>query len=961
MKKRNRWIIASAFLVVIILAITIVSVTRPKEETNFTYAQNLWTNENVNSPQNVQKQISLTDGVVEYDSYYEDDVVVLDYNTSASFQVNLDEAGYYNLFFELFVRGNGLNDNDYSLVINDVLVAEKVKVYTSWKNEFEPYEKDLNGNDIMPMQIKIDEYEKQYAEDFLNKKCKPLSFYFKKGLNSIVINMTTGNIFIAKGEVVSIQKTISYDEYLNKHSSTSVDLSPQYYEAEYPYSKNDNSIEYRVSKDVNVTPYETRELKLNTAVLTKSDFTQTLTYQINAPVTGYYALAVNYYNSVANKATFFRFALNGEVPFGELYHYPLFANKKFGVHRLGESFNGEPFKFYLEKGNHFFSITTDATVFAPITNGLSQISEAISNIYLQLRTLSVQEGDTAREWTPEEDFPGIVDLLTSYSNQLKTYFDLAQEYNGSNLTNQGSSYIQSAYQTLVSLLKKPHFLPNNNATLAEGSGSISQNISAASLYFTNSEVSFDKIILASVKDQSVYEEKSSWFSFWEGVKRFFISFRPTLTYTDEDALEIWVSRPTMYVDLMQDLVDSTLTKETGIKVNFVRLADEGKIILSSAAGSSPDAVFGLSNWLPYELGIRHLTYDLRKFNDYNSTIKRFSPGALIPLVADKIGLGLPETQDFYVTFYRQDLINAAGINVPNTWEEVVNLLPTLQRRGMNYYLPLSSSVASKSLMTTAPFIQQMGGDLFKYNDDYSISTAVDSPEGIEAVKLMTNLYLLYGVPLQVNNFFDSFRNGSLPLGVSTLETYLKLQYAAPELTGKWDIALAPGISDQDNFINRYYAGSATSMIMMNKAKNIDQTWEVMKWWSSEEIQTEFSNNLRKMYGSEYIYNSANLAAFMNSTLPEVHKQIILQQWQHLKEYPRVPGWYMLERELSNTWNDVVLKGENVRTSLDEAIIIINKEIRRKMIEFGYLSRSGEVLQIYEFAKIEDIKNWQALG
>lgn len=958
MKKRNKWIISSALLVVIILTIAIVNVTRPKEELGFEYAKNLYQQENINSPQNVLQSINLTNGVTINDPLYNGDVVVLDYNTSASFNVILEEAGVYNLLLNLYVRGNGLNDNNYSLVINDVLVSEKVNVYTSWQNEFEPYETDLNGNDIMPMQVKVEAYEKQFAQDFLNKLSKPLALYFESGLNTILITMTTGNIFIAGGEVVSIKQTISYEQYLNSHSSSNVDASMQIYEAEYPYTKNDNSIEHRVSKDVNVTPYQTKELKLNTIVLSKADFTQSLTYQIEAPETGYYALAVNYYNSIANKATFFRFAINGEVPFGELYHYPLFANKKFNVHRLGESFGDEPFKIYLEKGLNLFSITTDATVFSPITDGLSQISEAISSIYLQLRTLSVQEGDTSREWTPEEDFPGIVDLLTSYSLELKNYYDLAQKYNGSNLVNQGSSYIQSAYQTLLSLLKKPQYLPNNNATLAEGSGSISQNISAASLYFTNSEVSFDKVILASLHDKTIYEEKSSWFSFWEGVKRFFGSFAPTLTYTDEDALEIWVSRPTMYVDLMQDLADSTFTKNTGIKVNFVRLADEGKIILSSAAGSSPDAVLGLSNWLPYELGIRHLTYDLRKFSDYNKTIKQFSPGALIPLVADDIGLGLPETQDFYVTFYRHDLINAAGISVPNTWDEVINLLPSLQRKGMNYYVPLSSSVASKSIMTTAPFIQQMGGELFKYNDDYSISTSIDSPQGIDAVKLMTNLYLLYGVPLQVNNFFDSFRNGSLPIGVSTLETYLKLQYAAPELTGKWDIALAPGMEDENGQINRYYAGSATSMIMMNKAKDINQTWELMKWWSSAEIQTEFSNNLRKMYGSEYIYNSANLNAFMNSTLPENHKQIILAQWEHLKEYPRVPGWYMLERELSNTWNNVVLGGENVRTSLDAAIITMNKEIRRKMLEFGYLSQTGEVLKIYKFANLEDIKGWQ---
>jgi ABC-type glycerol-3-phosphate transport system substrate-binding protein len=44
------------------------------------------------------------------------------------------------------------------------------------------------------------------------------------------------------------------------------------------------------------------------------------------------------------------------------------------------------------------------------------------------------------------------------------------------------------------------------------------------------------------------------------------------------------------------MVDSTFTKSTGIKVNFERLSDEGKLILSAAAGTTPDAVVG-----PFEL------------------------------------------------------------------------------------------------------------------------------------------------------------------------------------------------------------------------------------------------------------------------------------------------------------------------------------------------------------------------
>ena len=44
---------------------------------------------------------------------------------------------------------------------------------------------------------------------------------------------------------------------------------------------------------------------------------------------------------------------------------------------------------------------------------------------------------------------------------------------------------------------------------------------------------------------------------------------------------------------------------------------------------------------------------------------------------------------------------------------------------------------------------------------------------------------------------------------------------------------------------------------------------------------------------------------------------------------------MLERGLSNVWTQVVLSGEPVRGSIDTAVIAINREITRKLNEFGY--------------------------
>ncbi|MEG2014120.1 MAG: ABC transporter substrate-binding protein, partial [Clostridia bacterium] len=219
-------------------------------------------------------------------------------------------------------------------------------------------------------------------------------------------------------------------------------------------------------------------------------------------------------------------------------------------------------------------------------------------------------------------------------------------------------------------------------------------------------------------------------------------------------------------------------------------------------------------------------------------------------------------------------------------------------------------------------------------------------------------YTLYGLPQQVSNFFDSFRNGSLPIGVSTFDTFVKLSFAAPEIAGLWNIAMTPGVlNEATGEVERWQTGSSTSVTMMNSgnASKIDASWELLKWWTSSEVQTEFMERLTMIYGNAYIWNSANLSAFANSvSFTEKQKSVILSQWKWMREVPKVPGWYMLERELSNSWNSIVINGENTRAVIEGAVTRIDKEIERKMTEFGYMS-GGKIIKPYVITTLEYVK------
>src|SRR5690606_27046612 len=122
--------------------------------------------------------------------------------------------------------------------------------------------------------------------------------------------------------------------------------------------------------------------------------------------------------------------------------------------------------------------------------------------------------------------------------------------------------------------------------------------------------------------------------------------------------------------------------------------------------------------------------------------------------------------------------------------DALPILPELQRFGMNYFSPLAGDAAFKSFQTTAPYIFQFDGELYSEN---GMTTAISEESALKAIQFMSDLNTIYSMPLQVPNFYNHFRYSTLPIGISSFNTYVQLTAAAPEIAGSWDIAPYPGV------------------------------------------------------------------------------------------------------------------------------------------------------------------------
>jgi ABC-type glycerol-3-phosphate transport system substrate-binding protein len=346
--------------------------------------------------------------------------------------------------------------------------------------------------------------------------------------------------------------------------------------------------------------------------------------------------------------------------------------------------------------------------------------------------------------------------------------------------------------------------------------------------------------------------------------------------------------------------------------------------------------------LPSYLNIRGALLDLKRFDDFNYVADRFPQGLFIPSIIEGGVYALPETINFWVMFYRTDIFDQLNLPVPDNLDEVKMILPELQRRSMNFFYPTAGMIGLKVFPGTIPFILQNGGGFF---GDTIGHTMLDSEASLEGFKILTDLFTVYDLPVELHapGFYQEFRSGAMPIGISDVGTYNLLMNTAPELDGLWQIAPFPGLVQPDGSVSRYTTGGAESGIIFSSAKRPDDAWAFMEWWTRDDVQGRYGSSLLSLYGGTYLWNTANKAAFAQLPIPSEHKAVILRQTDYMTEVPWVPGTYMVERELSNAFVAVTIDGVSVRRAMDTAVKRIDREVFRKLEEFGY-TKDGETVR-----------------
>lgn len=890
---------------------------------------------------------------------YDGMISVLKYGETAQYRIAVQTDGIYTLLIDYMSAGNSYLDYTASVEINGKYQYQELKAIDFplyWQDETPQILTDRYGDQIAPSQIRIPGWRTAKLYNNTYSSVAPLKVSLNAGENVIrITNVSNDGLALGKLAVTTLPTgPVSYEDYMRIHEGASIVSAPVTVINATDYSvKNSAEIIYESTSSPAVNPYNAEYKLLNT--LRWTDPGDEITYECNVPETGLYILSFHYMSEKEEFATYETVSIDGEVPFRELsaYSFP-YTGGSWSNETLSDE-SGNPYYIYLTEGSHTITLKSELEPIAEAWRYGQLVAEHATVFSLEIKKIAGEDPDKYRTWKMTKYMPEIPDYLEAYEVMIQHIRFLLQNDSDHGINGAQLAYLDKAEKFIEDMAEYPDEIALYTKDLSGDDNSVLVAVSQFTSSIMKMDFRLDAIYISG--DTNIPAARQTLLASLKNcidtVYYSFVSEKFSTQNEDEETLTIWVNRSLQHVDLMQKMVDTEFTRETGIKVKITVIPDAGKLTLAAAADNTPDLALGLASHMPFDLASRGALYDMTQFDDFWVVNNRFATGAMVPYVYNEGVYAIPETLDFQAIIYRTDIFNSLGLEVPTTWDELRVLLPVLQRYGMNFYHNCSyGRTGYKWFYQTTPLIFQNGGKL--YTED-GTATAIDSVESVNGLKELGDLFVAYSLDIQVNEFFNSFRYSVLPIGIVDSNSYNLILNGAPELDGQWALAPFLGTPQADGSIDRSFVAASTGGVIFKDTDKASEAWEFLKWWTSTETQVEYTYTLRSTYGDTYFWLSSNLEALQQAPIAQEDKQIILEMADWIRDVPRTPGQYLLERSISDIWNAMVNDGTSAQVAADEKAIDVNREIRKMMQELGYFDENGNQIKSYVIRDVDWIQ------
>ena len=898
-------------------------------------------------------------GKVEVYTNYEgtDKALFTDTDSSVSFHVQVPQTGYYNLYMEYLIPESRGVAAERGVRINGEFPFEDAQNITFtriWTDGGE-VKTDNQGNQIRPTQIEVYDWQSSCFEDDMGYITEPYRFYLEKGDNEITLEAENEPMIIRKFMVAPVSVIQSYEEYVAKYPDISDQAMTAGYiqmiQGEDSTLRSESSLYAKYDRSSPTTyPNSVTNTVLNyVGGDTWRSSGQWIEWEFEVPEDGYYNIMIkgrqNYSRGSVSSRTVY---IDGEIPFSEMKEISYAYSNDWECKDLADE-NGVPYNFYLTKGTHTIRLEATLGGVGPILEELEDSTYRVNQIYRKILVYTGANPDRYRDYYIEANYPEVMEAMELESKRLFKIVDDTVSYSGQKADNIAAA--QTVAQQMERFCEKPNKITLEFTTFKD-------NITAlgtASLNMSETKLDIDYLVVSGTGVTPKKDKANIFTKLWHETKSFFASFFVDYNSVgdvydesaDDEVVKVWILTGRDQGTILKSMVDDTFTPESGVKVN-VEIVDPTALLNAVLAGRGPNVVLSVGADQPVNYALRGAAEDITQFNDWEEVLSHYTPSSYEQYGLDGHIYAIPETQTFNVMFYRKDVLEEMGLEVPDTWQELIEMLPTIQGNNLSVGIPTAAGSSSTTTATTAvasnvpdlslyfTLLYQYGGDMY---NEMGTKTTVDDEAGIRAFDDYVRYFNDYGLPT-IYDFVSRFRSGEMPIGISAYSTYNTLMVSAPEIRGLWDFTLIPGTeytnpdgttyNDRSDFIT----GSATMMIATEDESLKQKSWEFMKWWAKPDTQVRFGREIEALLGSSARYATANKDAFEQLSWSSDDIKVLSEQWDQTVGIREVPGGYYTGRHITNAIRKVINDKDDTRETIIDYSIKINEEIEKKRNEFG---------------------------
>lgn len=868
-----------------------------------------------------------------------DDVLIWESSSGeVTYRVNIQETGIYCLAINYFPLESYSRQIELALKIDGAVpydTASGIILNRVWVNETDIYT-DSRGNQVRPYQVQQGRWLDCTAGDPYGLFSEPLFFYLEKGSHEISFSSECAEFAVKSFKFFNPEKLKTYEEYKNSVVS---DMSPEETSSDIFRIEGENAC-YKSDSVLSPT-YDNSSYLASPADPVKVVYNtigggsswdkplQSLEWIITPDDVGeggWFRIGIKArQNQIRGLCSNRRIYIDDEVLCQELNQVEFFYGNDWNL-TTPVAENGEDIYIYLEGGkSHTLKLECISGKISEYLRKLDDIVNDLNECYRKIVMITGAYPDKYTDYYVHEKIPGLIGEFERISGELK---NIQSEIESLSDSSGSEAYIlESTAVILDKCIEKPLKIPYYLSQIKDSTSAVSAWLRDC----MDQPLEIDYIEFASY-DKEFSECSENFFrSLGFGLKSFVGSFFEDYTtlsdVKNEEALDVWVALGRDQSQIVRELAESDFMQKYDIPVSVSLVS--GGVVEAVLAGKEPDVALFLGGEFPVNLASRGLLADISEFDDFNEVSQRFQENALTHYQYNNKIYGLPISQNFPMLFYREDVLTELGYSSPpETWENLTDMLPALQRNYRSVGLVLPSADISPSTESGHTFAMLMlQKNMGYYNNDLTES-CFGSVGAVSTFEQWTDFYTEYSFP-QSYDAFSRFRTGEYPLIIADYTFANQLSAVAPEINGLWNFCQVPGTAGDDGIISHAANSSGTGAVIFETAENKENAWEFIKWFTSADIQARYGNQIEGTLGVMGRFDTANTEALSRLSWTENQLERLLKQREQLSEIPVIPASYAVTRNIMNAFREVVNEGQNPRDTLIWYDRDINDEIRRK--------------------------------